>query len=303
MNANERMGKLMFEPQNYRKKRIIIDTDAACEGDDPFAVAQALMSKTLDVRFICAEHFMEPGSMERSYDMCRQIVDAMDSDVPVYAGQEGPLGEGALSPLSEAAVHILEEVRRESENPLYILCLGAITNVARAMLEDPEAMRRCTVVWIGGNPPDRGDEVKREFNSCNDCRAANIVMKNGGETWLVPSNVYGSVHIGFAEMQLRIRPCGKIGRLLFDNLISYYNTPIASWSAGESWSLGDSPAVGIALEPNCGTFIYHKAPTFHGDGTHHFEDNAPVIRIYTTVNSRFILEDLISKLQILYGSD
>ncbi|MBO2517613.1 MAG: nucleoside hydrolase [Clostridiales bacterium] len=291
----------MYEVQEYRKKRVIIDTDAACEADDPFAVAQALMSKMLDVRFICAEHFVTPGSMEKSREMCRRIVEAMELDVPVYAGQTGPLGEGELPPLSEASIHILEEARRESANPLYILCLGAITNVARAVLEDPDAMRRCTIVWIGGNAHDC-TEARREFNACNDCRAANAVLHSGGDIWQIPSNVYGTMHIGFAEMQLRIRPCGRIGRLLFDNLIAYYGRPEAAWSAGESWSLGDSPAVGVALEPNCGISVRRKAPTIHADGSQHFEDDTPEIRVYTSINSRFILEDLISKLQILYGS-
>ena len=47
---------------DYKKIRVIIDTDAACEADDPFAIAQALMSPKLIVRGILAEHFREPES-------------------------------------------------------------------------------------------------------------------------------------------------------------------------------------------------------------------------------------------------
>ena len=45
-----------------KKIRVIIDTDAACEADDPFAIAQALMSPKLIVKGILAEHFREKGS-------------------------------------------------------------------------------------------------------------------------------------------------------------------------------------------------------------------------------------------------
>lgn len=31
--------KLLYTVQDYRKKRVIIDTDAACEADGPFAIA------------------------------------------------------------------------------------------------------------------------------------------------------------------------------------------------------------------------------------------------------------------------
>ena len=37
--------KLLYTVQDFRKKRVIIDTDAACEADDPFAIAHALMSR------------------------------------------------------------------------------------------------------------------------------------------------------------------------------------------------------------------------------------------------------------------
>ena len=40
---------------DYKKIRVIIDTDAACEADDPFAIAQALMSPKLIVKGILAE--------------------------------------------------------------------------------------------------------------------------------------------------------------------------------------------------------------------------------------------------------
>ena len=49
-----------------KKIRVIIDTDAACEADDPFAIVQGLLSPKLTVKGIVAEHFVSEGSMERS---------------------------------------------------------------------------------------------------------------------------------------------------------------------------------------------------------------------------------------------
>lgn len=133
------------------------------------------------------------------------------------------------------------------------------------------------------------------------CEAANTVLHCGGDIWLIPNNVYGTMHIGFGEIQRRIAPYGEIGRLLYENLISFYEAENASWSAGESWSLGDSPAVGVTLEPNCGSFMYCKAPEVQEDTSYRYPENSPQIRVYTSINSRFIIEDFISKLQILYG--
>lgn len=37
----------MFDIPEYKKILVIIDTDAACEADDPFAIVQALLSPKL----------------------------------------------------------------------------------------------------------------------------------------------------------------------------------------------------------------------------------------------------------------
>ena len=54
---------LHFDVVDAKKIRVIIDSDTACEADDPFAIAYALMSPKLIVKAIVAEHFAQPGSM------------------------------------------------------------------------------------------------------------------------------------------------------------------------------------------------------------------------------------------------
>lgn len=291
-------ASLQYHVQEYRKKRVIIDTDAACEADDPFAIAHALMSKMLEVKGICAEHFVAEGSMEKSYDMICRLKEAMGTDVPVFHGQTGKMADHQGEALTEAARFIIDEAMREDEKSLYVLCIGAVTNVAEAIRAKSEIVDRMTIVCIGGNPI--GCETPGwEFNFGNDVDAANVVIRCGGDIWLIPNNVYGTMHIGFAEMQCRIYPYGEIGKFLFENLIEFYGTQNASWSAGESWSLGDSPAVGVVLEPNCGNFVYCRAPLVNEDTSYSYPQESPEIRVYTSINSRFIIEDFISKLQIM----
>ena len=79
ITLEQRKASLHYHVQEYRKRRVIIDTDAACEADDPFAIAQALMSKMLEVKGICAEHFVAEGSMEQRQwgQMCRCFGDRL----------------------------------------------------------------------------------------------------------------------------------------------------------------------------------------------------------------------------------
>lgn len=109
------------------------------------------------------------------------------------------------------------------------------------------------------------------------------------------------MHIGFAEIQKKIYPYGEIGKLLYKNMIELYSSEKGAWSAGESWALGDSPAVGVTLEPNCGSSVRCAAPWVNEDTSYTFTEEGPKIKVYTSINSRFIIEDFICKLQILYS--
>lgn len=292
---------LLYDVPDYKKIRVIIDTDAACEADDPFAIAHALMSKKLDVKAILAEQFGEPETAKRSYDEIITILEAMELEVPVFMGEKGKLSDITEKICSPAATFLIQEAMREDGKPLYVLCLGAITNIASAIRTCPDIIKRMTVIWIGGQNPDDFTSDLREFNAGNDIEAANLVVSSGVELWVIPFNVYTTMQIGLAEIQRRIYPCGAIGKHLFENMISYNMSSNAGWTAGESWSLGDSPAVGIAINPGCGQYVYREAPIFNEDTTYRFESGRPIIRVYTSIDSRYVLEDFMCKLELSYS--
>lgn len=287
---------IKFTVPDEKRIRVIIDTDAACEADDPFAIVQALLSPKAIVKGILAEHFAETDSMQRSYDEINTILELMECDVPVFKGQNGPLSED--SEVSEAAEFIISEAMDEDTHPLFILCQGAITNVAAALKKCPEIKDRMTVIWIGTHGEAPCPAPFREFNAGNDIEAANYVLKNTANIWLVPSQVYSTIHIGIAEIEKRIMPLGKIGYHLYKNMIDYNNSEGAFWTNGESWSLGDSPAIAIALNPGCGRFKMIKAPVVLEDTSSKYSEEMPEIRMYTDVDSRYILEDMIAKLEL-----
>lgn len=293
------MGYL-YEIPDDKKIRVIIDTDAACEADDPFAIAQALMIQKFIVKGIFATHFASVGSMKKSYDEIQKILSLMNKTAPVFEGEDGALRDVRTRELSPAAQFLIREAMCEDEHPLYVLCLGAITNVARAVLECPHIKHKMKIIWIGGQEIGNDDKNIREFNSGNDIDAANFIIGCGADLTLVPNNAYGSVRISLAEIQRRIYPLGKIGKYLFENMVSYNLQPWAKWTPGESWTLGDNPAIGIAMDENIAAYQYTQAPIFNPDTTWRFAEGRPIIRVCTKVDARFILEDLISRLEIEY---
>lgn len=292
---------LNYTVPDYKKLRVIIDTDAACEADDLYAIAHALMSPKFEVKALFAEQFGLPTTTQQSYDEIMTILDAMCLTVPVYMGEEGSLSDVAGNEISPASHFLIEEAHKEDSKPLFVLCMGAITNIASAIRSCPDIINKMTVVWIGGQNFDHSVSGFREFNAGNDINAINLVISSGVEFWQIPFTVYATMRIGLAELQKKVYPCGKIGKHLFEHMVNYNTLKRAWWTAGESWSLGDSPAVGVALDPNCGSYAYREAPIFNEDTTYRFEEGRPKIRVYNSIDSRFIIEDFISKLQLLYS--
>ena len=124
------------------------------------------------------------------------------------------------------------------------------------------------------------------------------MLQSGVKLWLVPADVYSTVNVGISELELKVAPFGAIGKHLFDNLVSYNLSENAGWTQGESWALGDSPAIAIAINPGCGRYIETQAPLVAEDTSSVCKNDNPVIRIYTSVDSRYVLEDFFAKLRL-----
>ncbi len=287
-----------FTVPEYKRVRVIVSTDAACEADDPFAIAHALLSPKLDVRAVIAEHFMAEGSMERSYDAARLLLNLMKSDVPVLHGQVWPR-DGQIS---EGAQFIIDEARREDSRRLFVLCMGATTTVADALRAAPDIAPRLTIVSIGGHAYHGEAFSWREFNWGNDPEAINFILRDTRvELWQIPSNAYGSMRVSLAELQHKVGPCGEVGAYLLRQMDEYNNTPSAGWTAGESWSLGDNPSVSVVLDDSAARSCTENAWLIDADTRYAEELPERKIRVFTYVDSRFVLEDLFSKLAINFG--
>jgi len=286
-------------PENKRV-RVIVSTDAACEADDPFAIAHALLSPKMDVKAVIAEHFHEAGSMERSHAAATKLLALMHSAVPVLHGQVWPKVEGEIS---EGAQFIIDEARREDSRPLFVLCMGAVTTLAAALAAAPEISQRLTFVTIGGLGYAEGSWAFREFNWGNDPEAINFILRDTDvPVWQIPISGYGMMRVGLAELQRKVACCGEVGAYLLRQMDEYNNGPFAGWTAGESWSLGDNPSVGVVLHPGCGENRMQSAWLI--DDQTHYVTELPrrKILVYHTIDSRYVLEDFFSKLAICFGA-
>lgn len=288
-----------FQVPDNKVVRVIIDTDAANEADDQFAIVQALLSPKLDIRGFIAAHFGRKGSEEKSYAELEHIFDLMGAPKEIlYHGAKSALSDEKTPQRSEGAELIIQEALKNDERPLFVLSLGAITDLASALLMRPEIADHLTAIWIGGGRYPSGG---REFNLGNDVRAANVVFSGRASVWQVPKNVYEMMPVSMAELQLNVADCGKVGAYLFEELNEHANTEPGRSSAfrsGESWVLGDSPAIGLLLYEHRFLFDWVQAPYITGDQTYVQTGLNRPIRVYKSIDSHLILNDLYAKLKL-----
>ncbi|MFV0502437.1 MAG: nucleoside hydrolase [Lachnospirales bacterium] len=292
-----------FKVPTEKQVRVITNTDAKNEADDQFAIVQALLSPKFDNVGIIAAHFGNDRiekSMEASFKEIELILNKMNFNKEglIYKGAPKAL-ENKNTPInSQGAQLIINEAMKDDPRPLYVTFFGPLTDLASAYLIEPKIAKKLKAIWIGGGKYPNGGI---EFNLGNDIHSANVVFSSDIELWQVPKNIYEMMGVSIAELEYRVEPHGEIGKYLFDQLIdhTFEDMPRKSnFRTGESWVLGDSPAVGLILYEDRFHFDYVPAPLITADMAYvHTGLNRP-IRVYNSVDSRLILEDFYCKLAL-----
>lgn len=292
-----------FKVPKEKEIRLITDTDAKNEADDQFAIVHALLSPKFDNVGMIAAHYgikRHADSMDRSYKEIETILKLMNmtGKLPVLHGASTPMVDTGTPVDSEGARFIIEEAMKEDDRPLYVIFLGALTDIASAYLLEPRIAKRLTVIWIGGGRYPIGGE---EFNLGNDIHAANVLFSSPIEVWQVPKNVYEMMPVTLAELEYRVAPYGAIGEYLLTQLVehSMEEGPRKSpFRTGESWVLGDSPAVGLLLYEHRFCFDWVQAPNIGVNGEYIQTNRNRPIRVYRSIDSRLILEDMYAKIAL-----
>jgi len=303
-----------FDVPEQKKVRMIVHTDCKNEADDQFALAHHVMTPKFVVKGILGGHFNlipreygEGNTAKASIDEINKVLDLMGLTgvYPVLEGAPRALADENTPIHSPAVDFIIEEAMKDDEKPLYISMLGAITDLAAAILIKPEICKRMTAIWIGGGQyPDGG----QEFNCKQDIAAANIVMKSEMPLWQIPINVYKQMSVSLAELQVRVKPYGRIGKYLFEQMVEFNmkTAHISHWPHGEIWGLGDSPTISVLMEETEKIDIYDEvhAPNINYDDLK-YEHNTVnrKIRAYKYVNPRLTMEDFYAKLMINFPNN
>jgi len=246
----DRLRKLEL-PQG--KLNMVLDTDTYNEVDDQFALAYALLSKErLNVEAVYAAPFLNDRSktpkrgMELSYDEMQRILSKMgENKVEVFKGSESFLTAPNTPVDSPAARDLVQRAHAHSEDdPLYVVAIGAITNIASAILMDPSIISKIVLIWLAGNPLYW--DSTREFNLSQDIYSSRLIFDCGVPLIHIPAMGVSS-HMLSTVAELKEHLAGK--NELCDTLIELfaaYSDDHFGW-AKEIW---DIAAIAYVINPD-----------------------------------------------------
>lgn len=259
------------------RRPIIIDTDPGI--DDALAIAIALFSEELDVKLITT--VAGNVSLENVTLNALRLLSLYEKEVPVAMGAPKPLlvdfvdasnvhgktgMEGYDFPeprkdllLEEHAVNAMRRVILESPEPITLVTIATLTNVALLFAMYPEVKEHIREIVMMGGSATRGNKgVMSEFNVATDPEAAQMVFQSGVPIVMAGLDV-GLKAVVLPEDSEEIKTMGKVGDMAYHLFKKYRG---GSFSTG--LKMYDSCAMAYLLCPE----LYTIEETYVGVELH-----------------------------------
>lgn len=151
---------------------VILDTDANNELDDQHAIAYLLLNgDAFDLHGITVNSTYNGGDISLHRQEAERVIAlcGLAGKVSVFEGAESDFHsirsqlEHAGHDGAEAVDLIVEQAMQPRDQPLLLLTIGKLTNIALAVEKAPQIRSRIRIVWLGSNYPEPG-----EYNQDND---------------------------------------------------------------------------------------------------------------------------------------
>ena len=298
--TNEERLKLLTPKKG--KLKVVMDTDTFNEIDDQFAIVQMMLSpERLNVEAIYAAPFSmndrsdNPGKgMQLSYDEILRLLERINVDPKdfVFKGVTEYVGSDKIAKDAPAVDDLINRAKQSSpEDPLYVIAIGAISNVASALIKAPEIIKNIVVIWLGGNSVHWSHS--QDYNLKQDVGGTQVLFDCGVALIMVPcAGVTSHLHSTVPEIEKYVEPHGAIGAFLAMRF-KEYEVDHKGWSK-EIW---DMAAVAWALNDEWAPSDLISSPILSDNMTWSVDHSRHCIRYVKVLNRDAIIKDFISKLE------
>ena len=299
---NARLIRSLEKPKG--RVDVVIDTDTYNEIDDQYALSYLIKSdEKLDLKAIYAAPFFNEKStgpadgMEKSYREIMNVLTLLEREdlkEHVYRGSTEYLPSETEPVISDAAKDLAKRAMDYTEeHPLYVVAIAAITNVASALLLNPDIKNRIVLIWLGGNATNWPDN--KEFNLYQDVAGARIVFGCGVPLVQLPCmGVVSAFTTSGPELEYHLRGKNK----LCDYLVNVTTTEAAACNGGPVWTrpICDVTAVAWLLDGDFEEDCLIHSPIPEYDNRYAFDNNRHFIKYVYHIKRDKLFADLFAKL-------
>nr|MDD6336479.1 nucleoside hydrolase [bacterium] len=260
-------------------KPVILDTDTYNEIDDQFALAYAILANDrIRLLSVNAAPFLNDRSqspedgMEKSYQEIGRILRILHrDDIPFFRGSTAFMKNSHTPQPSEAAQNIIDTVRASQER-VYIVAIGAITNVASACLMAPDILERIAIIWLGGHAHHYPHT--REFNLWQDIAAARVFFDGSMPLIQVPCmGMCSELATTLPELTHYLQGKNALCDYLLDIFREYAPPGAMCWSK----VIWDIAAVACLALPGSMDMVEVARPIVTSDGVYAFDNARPAM--------------------------
>lgn len=269
LNANAAARRVPVIPPKERKLRVIIDADAHNEIDDVWAIALALLSpERFQIEGFVAANYdnANEGAGPRSIATSAETIHALlekaglAGKIPVKLGS-APMRYQFEPSESEGVDFIVEKAMASTpEDPLWLIGLGAATDIASAYLKEPRIADRVVVFWHGRT---QWPQKATNFNVHGDVRAARRLFHSDLSFVLFDT---GSRLFCPMEESAQWVEMGGLGRYLHEFRFK------GEWYQSSTKGFYDLGDIASLLDPSLGTWAVVSCPEVEWDLTYQFRD-------------------------------
>lgn len=268
------------------KKPVIIDCDPGY--DDALALVLALGNDTLDIRAITAVAGNVP--LERTYKNAIRICQFFGKEIRIGCGAVKPLvreletgemvhspsGLGGVSipeevpmPEKKNAIDLIVEVLQNAKEPVTLIPLGPLTNIALFVSQYPELKNRIQEIVIMGGAAHEGNRTaSAEFNIYADAEAARIVFDSGIPIVMAGLDVTNDFQI-LPDTFSSYRDMGRTGVFVSEILERYFDFYQTLGGKFQGPAIHDMIPIAYVIDPStCTGKEYHVDVECKGEFTY-----------------------------------
>ena len=247
-----------------QRTQVIIDTDPGV--DDAIAILMALSCPQFEVIGLTTTAGNVPLA-RATRNVLALLEHVGRSDIPVFRGAARPvrgrfayarhvhsaagltrrLPEPTTPPSDTSAVRFLADTITAATDPVTLIALGPLTNLARLLRRHPAALRTAgRIVVMGGAVETPGNATPHsEFNFFSDPTAARQVIESGVPIELIDLAPCRRVYFSRTELN-GITGASRAGTLAAEMLAGWFRKD----AGRERFNLYDPLAVAAAIDPN-----------------------------------------------------